>query len=81
MLSIISMTVVRVIEVKRRNQAIKNPLKPMNVFWLSLLYRISSIADMFTVIRLLEFFHKEGPSGMKSLLTSFTWLLLSIVYF
>ncbi|KAJ7973192.1 protein NRT1/ PTR FAMILY 4.5-like [Quillaja saponaria] len=80
-LSAISMAVAGLVEVKRRNQAIKDPTKPISLFWLSFQYGIFGIADMFTLVGLLEFFYKEAPAGMKSLSTSFTWLSLSFGYF
>ncbi|KAJ4724485.1 protein NRT1/ PTR FAMILY 4.5-like [Melia azedarach] len=80
-LSIISMAVAGVIEVKRRDQAIKNPLKPISLFWLSFQYGIFGLADMFTIVGLMEFFYKEAPAGMKSLSTSFSWLSMSFGYF
>ncbi|KAA8545327.1 hypothetical protein F0562_020111 [Nyssa sinensis] len=80
-LSAISMAIAGIVEVKRRHQSIKNPLKPISVFWLSFQYGIFGIADMFTLVGLLEFFYKEAPASMKSLSTSFTWISLSIGYF
>lgn len=80
-LSAISMGIAGIVEVKRRNQAIKDPTKPISLFWLSFQYAIFGIADMFTLVGLLEFFYKEAPSGMKSLSTSFTWLAQSMGYF
>lgn len=79
-LSAISMAVAGLIEVKRRNQANKDGTK-ISLFWLSFQYGIFGIADMFTLVGLLEFFYKEAPAGMKSLSTSFTWLSLSFGYF
>ncbi|PIN01110.1 H+/oligopeptide symporter [Handroanthus impetiginosus] len=80
-LSALSMSVAAIIEVKRRHQSLKNPLKPISLFWLSFQYGIFGIADMFTLVGLLEFFYKEAPAGMKSLSTSFTWISLSLGYF
>ncbi|XP_016176028.1 protein NRT1/ PTR FAMILY 4.6 [Arachis ipaensis] len=80
-LSSISMTVAGIIEVKRRDQARKDPSKPISLFWLSFQYAIFGIADMFTQVGLLEFFYREAPKTMKSLSTSFTWLAMSIGYF
>ncbi|KAK3228996.1 hypothetical protein Dsin_000877 [Dipteronia sinensis] len=80
-LSAISMAVAGFIEVKRRNQSNKNIMKPISLFWLSFQYGIFGIADMFTLVGLLEFFYKEAPLGMRSLSTSFTWLSLSFGYF
>ncbi|PSR90114.1 Protein NRT1/ PTR FAMILY 4.5 like, partial [Actinidia chinensis var. chinensis] len=77
-LSAISMTLAGIVEVKRRNQSISNPTKPISLFWLSFQYGIFGIADMFTMVGLLEFFYKEAPSGMRSLSTSFAPLSLSI---
>ncbi|KAI3946910.1 hypothetical protein MKW98_003473 [Papaver atlanticum] len=80
-LSAISMGVAGIVEVKRKNQAIKDPTKPISLFWLSFQYAIFGIADMFTLVGLLEFFYKEAPSGMRSLSTSFTYLSQSVGYF
>ncbi|XP_012089423.3 protein NRT1/ PTR FAMILY 4.5 [Jatropha curcas] len=80
-LSAISMTVAGIVEVKRRNQALKDHDHPISLFWLSFQYGIFGIADMFTLVGLLEFFYKEAPAGMKSLSTSFTFLSLSFGYF
>lgn len=80
-LSAISMTVAGFVEVKRKSQFHKDPLKPTSLFWLSFQYGIFGIADMFTFIGLLEFFYKEAPAGMRSLFTSLTGLSLSFGYF
>ncbi|KAL4335149.1 hypothetical protein GQ457_07G036280 [Hibiscus cannabinus] len=80
-LSIISMGVAGVIEVKRRDQSIKDRSNPISLFWLSFQYGIFGLADMFTIVGLMEFFYKEAPSRMKSLSTSFAWLSLSFGYF
>ncbi|XP_052171209.1 protein NRT1/ PTR FAMILY 4.5-like [Diospyros lotus] len=76
-LSAVSMGIAGIVEVKRRDQALKDPLKPISLFWLSFQYGIFGIADMFTMVGLLEFFYKEAPSGMRSLSTSFAPLSLS----
>ncbi|KAI4301642.1 hypothetical protein L6164_034900 [Bauhinia variegata] len=80
-LSAISMAVAGIVELKRRDQSRKDPSKPISLFWLSFQYGIFGIADMFTLIGLLEFFYREAPTTMKSLSTSFTWLSLSLGYF
>ncbi|KAF3454752.1 hypothetical protein FNV43_RR05200 [Rhamnella rubrinervis] len=80
-LSAISMATAGIVEVKRRDQANKDPDHPISLFWLSFQYGIFGIADMFTLVGLLEFFYKEAPAGMRSLSTSFTWLSLSFGYF
>lgn len=78
-LSAISMAVAGIVEVKRKNQVHKD--MKISLFWLSFQYAIFGIADMFTLVGLLEFFYKEAPAGMKSLSTSFTWLSLAFGYF
>ncbi|KAF9681434.1 hypothetical protein SADUNF_Sadunf05G0001100 [Salix dunnii] len=78
-LSAVSMAVAGIVEVKRRDQALKGHL--ISLFWISFQYGIFGIADMFTLVGLLDFFYKEAPSRMKSLSTSFTWLSLSFGYF
>ncbi|MBA0716506.1 hypothetical protein Golax_015332 [Gossypium laxum] len=80
-LSAISMAIAGIVEVKRRDQAHRDIMKPISLFWLSFQYGIFGIADMFTLVGLLEFFYREAPIGMKSLSTSFTWLTLSFGYF
>ncbi|XP_016498289.1 protein NRT1/ PTR FAMILY 4.5 isoform X1 [Nicotiana tabacum] len=80
-LSIISMGIAALVEIKRKHQSLKNPLEPIHVFWLSFQYGIFGIADMFTLVGMLEFFYKEAPEGMRSLSTSFTWISLSFGYY
>ncbi|KAK9136509.1 hypothetical protein Sjap_007103 [Stephania japonica] len=80
-LSIISMAIAGFVEVKRRNRALQDPTRPISLFWLSFQFGIFGVADMFTVVGLLEFFYKEAPSGMRSLSTSFTYLSQSLGYF
>ncbi|KAL2325669.1 hypothetical protein Fmac_024727 [Flemingia macrophylla] len=80
-LSAISMAIAGVIEVKRRNQGRKDPLRPISVFWLAFQYATFGIADMFTLVGLQEFFYREAPESMKSLSTSFSYLSLSLGFF
>ncbi|KAL0389272.1 UNVERIFIED_CONTAM: protein NRT1/ PTR FAMILY 4.6 [Sesamum calycinum] len=70
-----------VVEVKRRDQALKHPDQPISLFWLSFQYGVFGVADMFAMVGLMEFFYKEAPSGMRSLATSFALLSLSFGYF
>ncbi|XP_062144158.1 protein NRT1/ PTR FAMILY 4.5-like [Alnus glutinosa] len=79
-LSAISMGIAGIIEVKRKHEFIHHNHR-ISVFWLSFQYAIFGIADMFTLVGLLEFFYKEAPVGMRSLSTSFSWLSLSIGYY
>lgn len=80
-LSVVSMAVAALVEVKRKHHSLKDPLHPIHVLWLGFQYGIFGIADMFTLVGLLEFFYKEAPAGMRSLSTSFTWISLSFGYF
>lgn len=80
-LSIISMGIAGLVEVKRRDRALKDPFNPISLFWLSFQYGVFGIADMFAMVGLMEFFYKEAPSGMRSLSTSFALLSLSFGYF
>ncbi|KAH7833452.1 hypothetical protein Vadar_006485 [Vaccinium darrowii] len=80
-LSSVSMAIAALVEVMRRNQSIKNPLHPISLFWLSFQYGIFGIADMFTLVELLEFFYKEAPACMRSPSTSFTYISLALGYF
>ncbi|KAJ8623588.1 hypothetical protein MRB53_032117 [Persea americana] len=79
-LSVFSMGVAGMIEVKRRD-ALNIDHKQISIFWLSFQYAIFGIADMFTLIGLLEFFYSEAPAGMRSLSTSFAFLSLSFGFF
>ncbi|CDP09678.1 unnamed protein product [Coffea canephora] len=69
-LSFISMGIARLIEVKRRHQALKDPLKPISPFWLSFQYAIFGVGDIFALVGLAEFFYREAPKWMRSLATS-----------
>lgn len=80
-LSCISMSIAALVELKRKRHSLKDPLKPISLFWLAFQYGIFGIADMFTLVGLLEFYYREAPEGMKSLSTSFTWISLSFGYF
>ncbi|KAK6143814.1 hypothetical protein DH2020_024162 [Rehmannia glutinosa] len=80
-LSALSMAVAGIVEVKRKKQSLRSPLSPISLFWLAFQYGIFGIADMFTLVGLLEFYYKEAPVGMKSLSTSFVWISQSFGYF
>lgn len=80
-LSAISMVIAGMIEVKRKHEFNDHNQHRISLFWLSFHYAIFGIADMFTLVGLLEFFYKEAPHGMRSLSTSFSFLSLSIGYF
>ncbi|XVE69990.1 hypothetical protein DITRI_Ditri10aG0035800 [Diplodiscus trichospermus] len=86
-LSAISMAVAGIVEARRKSVAIQNnmvdsiqPL-PMSVFWLGYQYAIFGLADMFTLVGLLEFFYAESSAGMKSLSTAISWCSLAFGYF
>ncbi|KAL0366160.1 UNVERIFIED_CONTAM: protein NRT1/ PTR FAMILY 4.5 [Sesamum radiatum] len=72
-LSAISMAVGGIIEKHRKTLAIKHDMVdspgplPMSVFWIGIQYAIFGIADIFTLVGLLDFFYAESSSGMKSL--------------
>ncbi|KAK6797160.1 hypothetical protein RDI58_004862 [Solanum bulbocastanum] len=79
-LSAISMAIAGAVEVKRKNE-FNNYNHRTSLFWLSFHYAIFGIADMFTLVGLMEFFYSEAPAGMRSLSTSFSFLSLSIGYY
>nr|GEW40755.1 protein NRT1/ PTR FAMILY 4.5-like [Tanacetum cinerariifolium] len=86
-LSAISMAVAGIVETHRKSVAIDNnmvdspdPL-PLTVFWLGFQYAIFGVADMFTLIGLLEFFYEESSSGMKSLGTAISWCSMAFGYY
>lgn len=74
------MAVAGLVEAKRKNQFNRHQHK-ISLFWLSFHYAIFGIADMFTLVGLMEFFYKEAPAGMRSLSTSFSWLSLAVGYY
>ncbi|KAG6525496.1 hypothetical protein ZIOFF_015452 [Zingiber officinale] len=79
-LSAVSMAIAAVVEVKRRNAFVHHN-EQISLFWLSFQYGIFGIADMFTLVGLMEFFYSEAPTGMRSLSTSLSYLSLSLGYF
>ncbi|XP_062098032.1 protein NRT1/ PTR FAMILY 4.5-like [Humulus lupulus] len=86
-LSAISMTVAGFVEKKRKNVAIEHgmvnsltPL-PMSLLWLGYQYAIFGLADMFTLVGLLEFFYAESSAGMKSLSTAISWCSFAFGYY
>nr|XP_043616297.1 protein NRT1/ PTR FAMILY 4.5-like [Erigeron canadensis] len=86
-LSAISMAVAGIVETRRKSVAIDNNLVdspgplPISVFWLGYQYAIFGLADMFTLVGLLEFFYEESSPGMKSLGTSISWCSLAFGYY
>lgn len=81
------MAVSGIIETRRKRVAIKHnmvdsagPL-PISIFWLGIQYAIFGMADMFTVVGLLEFFYSESSAGMKSLSTAISWCSLAFGYY
>ncbi|KAK1390278.1 Solute carrier family 15 [Heracleum sosnowskyi] len=79
-LSAISMGLAGIIELKRKNEFVQNN-KRISLFWLSYHFAVFGIADMFTLVGLMEFFYSEAPLRMRSLSTSFSFLSLSIGYY
>ncbi|KAL2249638.1 UNVERIFIED_CONTAM: Protein NRT1/ PTR FAMILY 4.5 [Sesamum indicum] len=86
-LSAISMAVSGIIETHRKRVAIKHnmvdspgPL-PMSIFWIGIQYAIFGMADMFTIVGLMEFFYGESSLGMKSLSTAISWCSLAFGYY
>ncbi|GJT02267.1 NRT1/ PTR family 4.5-like protein [Tanacetum coccineum] len=84
-LSAISMAVAGIVETRRKSVALDNnmvdspgPL-PMSVFWLGYQYAIFGVADMFTLVGLLEFFYEESSPSMKSLGTAISWCSMIVV--
>lgn len=86
-LSAISMAIAGIVETRRKSVAYKHnmvdsiaPL-PISVFWLGIQYAIFGMADMFTLVGLLDFFYAESSSGMKSLGTAISWSSVALGYF
>ncbi|XP_004238191.2 protein NRT1/ PTR FAMILY 4.5 [Solanum lycopersicum] len=85
--SVVSMAVAAVVESHRKSVAIEHNMVdsssqiPMSVFWLGFQFVIFSIAEVLTLIGLLDFFYAESTSGMKSLSMAITWCSLAFGYF
>lgn len=54
---------------------------PITVFWLGFQYGIFGMADIFTLVGLLEFFYAESSAGMKSLSTAISSCSVGLGYF
>lgn len=65
-LSVISMGIAGVIEVKRKHELIHHN-HAISLFWLSFHYAIFGIADMFTLVGLMEFFIVSLPLALDLL--------------
>ncbi|XP_060199523.1 protein NRT1/ PTR FAMILY 4.5-like [Lycium barbarum] len=86
-LSAVSMAVAAVVESHRKSVAINHnmvdsagPL-PISVFWLGYQFVIFAMAEIFTLVGLLDFFYAESTSGMKSLSMAVSWSSLAFGYF
>ncbi|KAJ1285385.1 hypothetical protein BS78_03G275800 [Paspalum vaginatum] len=89
-LSIISMAIAAVVEVKRKKVAVRHGMVdmlpgrqhlPISCFWLAPQFAVFGIADMFTYVGLMEFFYSQAPRALKSMSSSFLWCSLSFGYF
>ncbi|XP_039049867.1 protein NRT1/ PTR FAMILY 4.5-like [Hibiscus syriacus] len=83
-LSTISMAISGVIETRRKSVAYKHDMVdsneplPMSVFWLEFQYVVFGLADIFTLVGLLHFYHAESSAGMKGTSTALLWFSLAI---
>ncbi|XP_020082565.1 protein NRT1/ PTR FAMILY 4.6-like [Ananas comosus] len=86
-LSIVSMAIAALVEVKRKNVAqnagLVDSLEPLPIsfFWIALQYLFLGSADLFTLAGLLEFFFSEAPARMRSLATALSWASLAMGYY
>lgn len=89
-LSIISMAIAALVEVRRKKVAVDSGMVvmfpglqhlPMSCFWLAPQFAVFGIADMFTYVGLMEFFYSQAPRALKSMSSSFLWCSLSFGYF
>ena len=87
-LSVVSMIIAALVEVKRTNTAKEYGLLdnsratiPMSVFWLVPQYFTFGIADMFTYIGVLEFFYDQAPDSMRSTSTGLSFTTIGLGYF
>lgn len=87
LLSILSMAVAALVEVKRKGVAKDHGLLdssaplPITFWWVGLQYLVLGIADMFALVGLMEFFYTQAPSRMRSLATALSWASISMGYF
>lgn len=87
LLSILSMAVAALVEIKRKTVARDHGLLdsagplPITFFWVGLQYLFLGLADMFTLAGLMEFFYTEAPSGMRSLAMALSWASISMGYY
>ncbi|PNT72860.1 protein NRT1/ PTR FAMILY 4.3 [Brachypodium distachyon] len=89
-LSILSMCIAAIVEMRRKRVAVRHnmldaipqlQMLPMSCFWLAPQYGVFGIADMFTLIGLLEFFYSQAPPALKSMSSAFLWCSMSLGYF
>lgn len=87
-LSVVSMIIAALVEVKRKDKAKAHGLLddpeatiPMSIFWLVPQYFTFGIADMFTYIGVLEFFYDQAPDSMRSTSTGLSFSTISLGYF
>lgn len=87
-LSVLSMIIAAIVEVKRIDKAKAHGLLddptatiPMSIFWLVPQYFTFGIADMFTYIGVLEFFYDQAPDSMRSTSTGLSFTTISLGYF
>ncbi|KAL8216197.1 hypothetical protein R6Q57_023034 [Mikania cordata] len=73
-ISVISMVVSALVEIKRLQTADKyglvddpNAVIPMKIWWLLPQYLLTGAADVFTMVGLQEFFYDQVPSEMRSI--------------
>uniref|UniRef100_A0A0C9RQ53 TSA: Wollemia nobilis Ref_Wollemi_Transcript_3673_2154 transcribed RNA sequence n=1 Tax=Wollemia nobilis TaxID=56998 RepID=A0A0C9RQ53_9CONI len=90
-LSALSMGTAALVEARRKNVARDNgmldaiplvmPPIPISVFWLGFQYFLFGVAELFTLVGLMEFFYSEAPVGMRSMATALSWTSMSLGYF
>ncbi|KAK6792829.1 hypothetical protein RDI58_011910 [Solanum bulbocastanum] len=86
-LSAVSMAVAAAVESYRKSVSSKHnmvdsasPL-PMSMFWLGCQFVISAMAQIFTLVGLMNFFYAESTSGLKSQSMAISWSSLAFGYF
>ncbi|XP_050377401.1 protein NRT1/ PTR FAMILY 2.10-like [Argentina anserina] len=85
-LTIVTMLVSGLVEVKRRNLALSSPIgmdtrtgtiSSMSAFWLIPQLSIIGLAEAFTIISTVEFYYKQFPENMRSIGSSFLFVGLA----
>ncbi|GLJ30067.1 hypothetical protein SUGI_0594590 [Cryptomeria japonica] len=72
-ISVITMVVAALVEIKRRNS-----MEPISVFWLAPQYTLLGLAEAFYALGMIEFFYVQFPPSMRSTAVALYWCGMGI---